>query len=341
MSFESGVYIIFFISVLFSLIAGLIRKDTIRQSSYIWFPFILSVILYCLTNFDELINWEKHETTLVVALWYLIGLMGSLSALVLKSLKGKLARLVSAVIVVMFCGAVFVVFTDTGAGIVELFNNWKSGDPPIPANNEVVMPPNATIEATTKSGTVFIRSGTGLKRYYTWDGATRSAVMWPRTGRWYGSLGIYYPGPGFHWLEHKGVKRGLLDEGQQHFNSIREAVAWLKLPYHSDCVYRDDGLVACFSKKLDRYQLNVDVWQIYIEGKTQSNFKETGGDRIWVYDEKVKPEIFKNSKSTVYYVGGHKPTKLEGSNNDLIRTSWDTKREPDEINPAAAVVPRR
>ena len=225
--------------------------------------------------------------------------------------------------VLLIAVAYFALFTNTGGGLVELINNFRKGDPQIPANNEVVMPANATIEANTGAGKIIIQSGNGLKRYYSWEGVTRSAVLWPRTGRWFGSMGLYYPGPGFHWIGHNGIRRGVLDEGQQHFNSIDEAEAWLHLPHHSDCVYRDDGLVVCFSKSF--HTLNVDVWQIFVEGKSTSAFKETAGDRIWAIDEKEKPEIFKDSKNTVYFVGGHKPTKLAGSNNDLIRTSWDTK----------------
>lgn len=212
----------------------------------------------------------------------------------------------------MILTAYFVLFTNTGGGLLELADNWRKGDPPIPPMNEIVMPANATIEATTPEGKITIKSGKGLKRYYSWDGATRSVVMWPRTERWYGSLGMYYPGPGFHWIGHKGIKRGVVDEGQQHFDTIKEAAEWLNSRSHTDCVYRDDGLAVCYSKNLDRHQLNVDVWQIYLEGKAPSDFQERGDDRIWV-----------NRKNNIYKVGGHKPTKLEGSNNALIRTSWD------------------
>ncbi|MDD2734564.1 MAG: hypothetical protein PHF56_11535 [Desulfuromonadaceae bacterium] len=215
---------------------------------------------------------------------------------------------------IIILAAYFFLFTNTGSGIIELINNTIKGDPQIPLLNEIVMPPKSMIEATTPTGKITIKSGKGLKRYYTWDGVTRSVVMWPRTERWFGSLGAYYPGPGFHWIGHNGIKRGVVGEGQQHFDTIDEAQAWLHSNSHSDCAYRDDGLAVCFSKNLDRHQLNVHVWQIYIEGKTPSTFQERGGDRIWV-----------NSKNNIYKVGGHKPTKLEGSNNESIRASWDTK----------------
>ena len=217
-----------------------------------------------------------------------------------------------AINVVLILSVYLFIFTNTGRGFIEFVNNLRKGDSQIPAVNEIVMPSDSMLEATTPGGKITIKSGKGLKRYYTWDGATRSVVMWPRTERWFGSLGLYYPGPGFHWIAHNGIKRAVLGEGQQHFDTIDEAKDWLHSRSHSDCVYRDDGLTVCFSKNLDRNQLDVHVWQIFIEGKTPSDFQERGGDRIWV-----------NSKNSIYKGGGHKPTKLEGSNNELISTSWD------------------
>jgi hypothetical protein len=190
------------------------------------------------------------------------------------------------VVLILFFGAAFVLFTNTGIGLLSLIQNWKGGDPPIPPKNEVVMPPNATIEAMTETGTIVIKSGKGLKRYYTWDGITRSVVMWPRPKRWYGSLGIYYPGPGSHWLpKHNGISRGVLQEGQRHYKTVEGAMVWIKkCSGWNPTVYRDDGLLVAYGKTLGREQLNVGVWQILINGK--------------------------------------KPDRLEESNNAAIRTSW-------------------
>ena len=183
--------------------------------------------------------------------------------------------------------AYFLILTNTGSGFIELANNMIKGDPLVPVNNEIVMPPDSMIEATTPEGKISIKSGRGLKRYYSWDGATRSVVMWPRTDRWYGSLGLYYPGPGFHWMGLNVIKRGVVAEGQQHFDTIKEAVAWLHSKSNSDCVYRDDGLTVCFSKNIARHQLNVHVWQIFIEGKTPSDFQERGG-AVLIWDKGIE-----------------------------------------------------
>ncbi len=142
-------------------------------------------------------------------------------------------------------------------------------DGKIRKENEVVMAPLARIDATTSNGKISITAGKGLRRTYEWEGASRSVDMWPREKRWYGSMGLYYPGPGEHWPEHNGVTRGVVEEGQQHFKSDAEALAWLKKDttnYHP-IVWNNEGLVVGWSKTLPRRQLNVDVWQIYINGK--------------------------------------------------------------------------
>jgi hypothetical protein len=147
-------------------------------------------------------------------------------------------------------------------------------------SNEMVMPPGMSITATNQEGTITITAGRDFKRNYTWDGETRSVTLWPRWERWYGSLGAYYPGAGQHWRNNHGITRGVLEEGQQHFETIEEALKWIRLGYHVHCVYRDDGLMVCWGRTLARKQLNVEVWQIYI--------------------------------------AGHKPTKLEGSDDNNI-----------------------
>jgi len=153
---------------------------------------------------------------------------------------------------------------------------------PIPQGTEVAMPDGMKIRATTKVGTIEIEAGPMSKRSYTWEGATRSVIMEPRGERWYGSKGLYYPGPGDHWEPHNGITRGVVEEGQQHFQTVDAAIKWLKERMWQPYVYRDDGLVVMWGKSPERHQLDVEVWQILINGK--------------------------------------KPTKLPGSNNEAIVT---------------------
>ena len=140
------------------------------------------------------------------------------------------------------------------------------------ARNELVMTPGMSITATTKTGTITVTAGHGLKRTYTWEGASRSATLWPRSERWYGSLGAYYPAPFQPWHEHRGITRGVLEEGQQHFDSEHEALVWIRRrsgdwPTIYPTVYRDDGLAVSYGKVLERRQIDVCVWQILIRGR--------------------------------------------------------------------------
>ena len=143
-----------------------------------------------------------------------------------------------------------------------------AGDGPIPAGTEVVLAPGSSITAETATGAIKITAGQGLLRSYTWEGATRSVEMGARKVRWNGSLGIGWPGPGDHWKEHNGITRGVLEEGQMRFASIAAAMKWLNgKGKEMPVVYRNDGVVVGFGKNLERRQINVEVWQIYINGK--------------------------------------------------------------------------
>ena len=113
--------------------------------------------------------------------------------------------------------------------------------------------------------------------------------MWPREKRWYGSLGIYFPGPGDHWNEHNGITRGVVEEGQQHFETPEQALKWIDEHKSTKYVggrpfmhyaYRNDGLMVGWSKTPERKQLNVEVWQIYIDGKKPTKLAGSDDEKI-------------------------------------------------------------
>ena len=106
--------------------------------------------------------------------------------------------------------------------------------------------------------------------------------MWPRDKRWFGSLGIYYPGPGFHWKEHNGIARCVVNEGQQTFGTEEDALKWISDQKTQTWVWRNDGLLIGWSKKLPRKQLNVDVWQVLIDGRKPTRFAGAQDDKIVV-----------------------------------------------------------
>lgn len=155
------------------------------------------------------------------------------------------------------------------------------GDGPIPQQSEVVMSPGMRIIATTAKGTIEIQAGLGLKRAYTWEGATRAVEMWPRKKRWNGSLGLYHPGPGRHWRTHNGVNRGVVEEGIQSFLTEEEAIQWVKeRNARLFFVYADDGLCVGWCTVPSREALHVEVWQLLIGGKKPLALRGASSQKI-------------------------------------------------------------
>ena len=171
-------------------------------------------------------------------------------------------------------------------------------------HTEVVMTPGMKITATTSAGIITITAREDFVRSYTWEGATRSVEMEPREERWYGSLGLYYAGPGDHWDVHNGITRGVLEEGQQHFKTLQEAIHWLHSNVDKSCVFKDDGLVVGWSKNPGRKQLNVDVWQLYVQGKRPTRLPGSQNARIRItyVQTEISPlvrAVLKNDLETV------------------------------------------
>jgi hypothetical protein len=154
-----------------------------------------------------------------------------------------------------------------------------AADAPAP---ETVMSSGSEIIAHTTWGTITVRAGERDKRTYRWGQCEGSLTMERRAERWHGSLGLYWPGTGFHWRECEGVARAVVEEGQQHFDTVAAALAWVKargdwMPY----VYRNDGLVVGWRTVVaDRKQLNVDVWQLLIAGKKPAGLEGAADSAI-------------------------------------------------------------
>jgi hypothetical protein len=158
----------------------------------------------------------------------------------------------------------------------------------LPSGCEVVMSPGMRITATTSAGTIVITAVDDRTRAYTWDGATRSVEMSPRGRRWNGSLGLVYPGSGEHWRDHRGITRCVAEEGQLHFKTVEEALRWIADRHAIGFVCRDDGLMVGWYKDLARKQLNVDVWQILIDGKKPRRLPGSHDEKIIL--ERVQTE---------------------------------------------------
>ena len=132
-----------------------------------------------------------------------------------------------------------------------------------------VVPPGKDHIVQTIRGPITVRATELYPRTYYWGRCQGTVDLGPRNQRWHGSLGAYFPGTGFHWPECEGVARAVVEEGQQHFTTVDEAVAWLnKKSEWMRYVYRNDGLAVGWRTVIPyRKQLNVNVWQILIGGQ--------------------------------------------------------------------------
>lgn len=144
------------------------------------------------------------------------------------------------------------------------------------------MQPGMRISATNSHGTIQITAGKGTKRIYEWGGGKKQVVwMIPRQERWYGSLGIY--SAGVHLFTGDGRIVG--DEGQLAFDTVEAAFARLAIEPSMDWVYTADGLVVGWFKNPARNQINVDVFQLLIDGEKPTDLPGATPESIMVGEE--------------------------------------------------------
>lgn len=149
---------------------------------------------------------------------------------------------------------------------------------------ELAMEPGMHIEATNKNGTVSIDYIEPLKRRFQWDDYDEERTLIPRKSRWRGKLGAYDPADAYVWEVF--TPRIIANDSQLHFDSMSEIDKWL---YQSsgvlDWVYTDDGLVVGFNKKPSRNQVDIEVYQLYLNGEKPKKLKGSRPENIKVsYD---------------------------------------------------------
>lgn len=155
--------------------------------------------------------------------------------------------------------------------------------PKSPGDSETVMRVGMKITAIGDTDQISIEGMEGYRRRYTWDGASRSATLWARKSRWYGSLGIYFPGPGQHWKSNGGITRGVLNEGILWFGSLQSARDWISnVQPLENCEYTSTGLLIAWQKVPARKQINVDVWQIMVAGEKPTALPGAHDDRVTI-----------------------------------------------------------
>jgi hypothetical protein len=146
---------------------------------------------------------------------------------------------------------------------------------------ELAMTPGMTIKATNKNGHVTIEYIHALERCYKWDNQQECRGLIPREEQWDGKLGAYNPGEAFVWEIFD--TRIVTEDSQLRFANASEALAWLQQGKNvMDWVYTDDGLVVGFAKIPKRNQINIEVYQIYINEHKPDNLPGSTVDRIRV-----------------------------------------------------------
>jgi hypothetical protein len=128
---------------------------------------------------------------------------------------------------------------------------------------EAVMTPGMKIECDHPNGAVYVTAGNGTLHTYGGNGWQKAIRLIARDQRWNGSLGLYEPAE-----SSTPYGRVLAEEGRLHFSSIDEALRWLAVgSAHEKPVFRNDGLVVCYSVAGAVEARDITVWQIYVDGK--------------------------------------------------------------------------
>jgi hypothetical protein len=146
--------------------------------------------------------------------------------------------------------------------------------------NEIVMTPGMIIKATNANGAITIEANQGTERTYKWNSEGVSVKLRKRDKRWNGSFGIYNPGG-------VGNIHTVVEEGQQHFSSEKEAIEWLSWQEKTmHYVYSSNGLVVGWYVTKDANSplmaLSVQVWQFYIQGQKPSQLSGACDDLVAV-----------------------------------------------------------
>jgi hypothetical protein len=127
-----------------------------------------------------------------------------------------------------------------------------------------------------------IRALTERKRQYQWNSQHRTMKLMPRRKRWNGLLGLYNPGSEILPITLLNRTRIAAQGAQLHFESESETLEWLRGQRPMKWVYTSQGLAAGWFETPARNQVNVDVYQIYINRKNPVNLPGSNDDAIQV-----------------------------------------------------------
>lgn len=142
---------------------------------------------------------------------------------------------------------------------------------------ETVLSAGQNISAKNKNGVFNIVYSGSVERTFGWNGHHQRVQMSVRRERFLGMLGIYNPADTIFAI----APRIVAQEAVRNFSSYKKADAFLRQgSNYMDWVYTKNGLVAGLGITPARRQVNIDVWQILIQGKKPSNLAGARPDMI-------------------------------------------------------------
>ena len=141
----------------------------------------------------------------------------------------------------------------------------------VPVKN-AVLKPGETVEANNTNGRVRITYVSATKRRYEWDNKSREVNLIPREEIFDGKLGLYEPADG--WASSFRNDRLVVQESIINFESASEIDAFLvQSKDYMNWVYTDHGLVVGFGRTPARRQINIDLWQLLVQGQKPKELK--------------------------------------------------------------------
>ena len=165
---------------------------------------------------------------------------------------------------------------------------------------------------------ITIAAGDGLKRNYTWNGITSSAILIPRREKWYGAFGAYFPGNADLWHRQDRVNNLIADEAILNFTSYEQLLCAISsidgnncrtkyyvikdgnfdfentmtmaLESNSCSAYTDDGLYVS-AKTADGpgngRTLYATIYRLQVNGKYVHNLPNSSNQRIKITHQKA------------------------------------------------------
>jgi hypothetical protein len=164
---------------------------------------------------------------------------------------------------------------------------------------ESVLPNETTLRVHDGEGLFSVTAVSPTVRTFTWPHgrvATVTLISRGTTTRWQGSFGLYHPSAelrGTNWSE-----IGVFEEAQAHFSRQSEAIKWLARgrAFHgsSTFLWTHDGIAVFMHEEqsprvaADRV-LQVDVWQLCINGQRPSMLPNASDNAIHLLDGDGRP----------------------------------------------------